>query len=38
MPTTTLLERDAAASACDDDGLAEPVEAIDGEYDVGGFR
>ena len=32
------LERDAAAAARDDDRLAEPVEAIDGENDVGRFR
>ena len=38
MPTTTLCERDAAAAARDDDRFAEPVEAIDGEHDVGGLR
>ena len=32
------LEGDAAAAAGDDERFAEPVETIDGEYDVGGFR
>ena len=38
MPMTTLCERDAAAAARDDDRLAEPVEPVDGEDDVGGLR